>query len=378
MLVLVMVFALAACGTKPNETAKPTNPPQPETTNSSEPVENTTEPDNDAYKNKASYKIIEKFVEALKTADYDTIMGMIEYPANSVVQKDDLIYYLMHSDFGELLESESITIENFDGSASRSFATLKSGADTVDVRAYLADDNEWYIDLSDSYEKDTTVLAPAQVTVTLNGFELDKSTAQKHSSKQGRVIYTVAIPRRAISASYDSTFGPQEKELEIRTASDSEAKYTVVQNKFSDELKNELLSELQTKLNTMFELYESGNMEISVWQALFDEDVSLDEIETIQEALEDIYTWNFTVSKLRISQMLQRADSDFYLISSNTIMMHVQFETSFDRSTGSGISRSFGVFCLAKLEDGSYVFNNQYPMERTFTHGVTNSLNRDW
>lgn len=361
-------FSSAVVSSEPAEASRTETAPE---TIDTKPAKDTDE--EESYKNKASYKIMEEFAAGLAAGDYASLKETIYFPENSIVTEEDLAYLLPRSDFADLLETGNISIERFDTSAGSASAVLRSGQDEVSVSAALEDDNKWHVRVPGIYIENATILAPAKCQIKLNGIELDMNTARKHSQGAGRVVYTVTIPNRTIKGVSTTMFGDMEREMVKRDPEETEAMYTICP--VPDEaLTDEVMNAVKTNLNALYTLYEAGNMEVSSWQPYFSDKVTAEEIQNVQAAVKEMYTWVGDIQHLAVIQMLPR-DNILWMASYDSIGVNAKMEHKMNDSSS---SRTFGFFVMQKRADGTWVFGEQYPIEKNLTHGVTNSFTHDW
>ena len=203
----ILSAALAACGSKPVPAPAETPGFSSAASIADSVLEASESPDpenagTEGSREKANYRILEDFADALSAGDYAAMKEIVYLPENSILTEDDLEYSLLRSDYVDLMESAEIRIEDFDGSAGSSHAVLRAGQDEVSVSAALKDDNKWYIELPEIYSEDVTILAPAKAQVTLNGVELDTGAARKQRPG-GDVQHLPGPGRRAHGGDHD-------------------------------------------------------------------------------------------------------------------------------------------------------------------------------
>ncbi len=373
----ILSAALAACGSKPVPAPAETPGFSSAASIADSVLEASESPDpenagTEGSREKANYRILEDFADALSAGDYAAMKEIVYLPENSILTEDDLEYSLLRSDYVDLMESAEIRIEDFDGSAGSSHAVLRAGQDEVSVSAALKDDNKWYIELPEIYSEDVTILAPAKAQVTLNGVELDTGAARKHSAAQGRVVYTVTIPKRPITAVVNTIFGDLEKEM-VRRDDDPEAMYSICPAP-DDVLMEEIMTAVKTDIEALYALYEAGSMEVTSWQPYFSEKTTPEKIEAVQAAIKNVYTWNDDVEHLAASQVLAR-DNNVWIAAYDSVGVNVKLENKWDDNRR---SHTFAFFVMTKKEDGSWVFGDQYPIDVNFTDGMTNYMVADW
>jgi len=131
---------------------------------------------------------------------------MCRLPGVSVVNADDVRYWANRSDFADLLGKEvKITELSEKRSAGAAAATLKAGKYTAEASFALSEDtDEWELSADGLAYENIDFNCPADAKATLNGVELDPSTAtaaiSAGSGGYSLDYYTVTAPKRAMKA----------------------------------------------------------------------------------------------------------------------------------------------------------------------------------
>ena len=341
--------------------------------------DDSSEAEDESYKNKPSYKAIEAFADSLAKEDYEAMFSLVYLPENSVLTVDDISYTIARTDYADLIGSDSIPIEGFDNTSTSAYAEIGAGQSSVSVQAVLDEkDNQWRIDIPGLYIRDVRILAPGKAQVSLNGVDLDMDSAVKHSNGQGRVVYTVTVPNRQITGVTKTVFGDLEKVM-VQRDEDDEADFTICPET-DDALSEEVLEAIKSNVNAILALYEAGDLDVSNWQPYFSEKTSAEDIRAVQDAMKEMHEWNSKINQASLSSVLSREGHKPWVSSNDTVSVNVQFETRFSyesQNLTGGTSRVFGFFVMEKTDNG-WVFSEQYPISSNFVPRATNSMTRDW
>lgn len=385
----VVIAGLMACNPKPAEPKNNTVPPVVETpyispttipTPTAE-VETTTEVDiitEAPYVNKLSYKAIEHFARALETENYEAINTVLLMPTNSVITVEDLSYQFKRSSFSEFINNGTIEITNFNDNSGKANADLTINGQSITVYTTLADDDNWYIEYSDFYEKDVTILAPKDCDIIFNGVELDEQFQPKEVS-MGRVVYTLTIPKRILKATVETEFGTFEVEVTPTTDEDTKlAKYTICPSITDADFIAEALTAVKDNFNALFQLYDAQDLTISEWAKYFVEDISPTDIQDIQAAIKGMCTWNNTVNNLKIADIELADNYDIVITGDNSIAIYAKTRYTWDKPYSKNDDSKVFTFVILEKEDTKFYISTDYNITNNFTNATTNSMVNKW
>ena len=292
-----------------------------------------------------SYAAAEKLAAALENEDYDALLELCRLPGVSVVNADDVRYWANRSDFADLLGKEvKITELSEKRSAGAAAATLKAGKYTAEASFALSEDaDEWELSADGLAYENIDFNCPADAKATLNGVELDPSTAtaaiSAGSGGYSLDYYTVTAPKRAMKAVIATdAFG--ELTADVTLTDDGQL---ICFPDVPKEVREQAYKEMIASMNAVLALEDGADA-----SAFFSEKCSYDEV----KAMSDMIRYDFTATYQSVEP---REDAlEAAVVGTNEFLFNVQvnwidngFGHSHKKNAGGFLSYENGAWKLS-------------------------------